>query len=158
MRALLTVFVPPGMEGTTFEEQSIVNGNMVPSNYQARPAKGFWVVDIPLGYFNRLIAGPNGKDWSDANPEILEWLSKADRRVMSCNAFPGEHRAPRIAPAEAPKLAPKIVRMRPPAGVTSFSHEGREFEVGADGSIEVGEHVAEVLKSHGFVKAGAQAY
>jgi hypothetical protein len=43
-----------------------------------------------------------------------------------------------------------MIRMFAREGVTSFSHGGHEFEVGADGSVEVSERVAVELAVHGF--------
>jgi hypothetical protein len=46
-------------------------------------------------------------------------------------------------------------RLFAPAGVTVFSHGGHEFDVGPDGSVEVSDHVAAALRSHGFTQAAA---
>lgn len=150
MTALVTAFVPalPSLQGTTFEEQAVINGNQVPKQYHQRTHNGHNVVDLPFGLLHRLFSGPMSKEWQDANPEILAWMGEADRRTMSCNAFPGEHRAAPIAPPPPP--ATIVVKMKAPDGVSSFSHGGRPFEVGKDGTIEVEGHVAEVARSHGF--------
>lgn len=42
------------------------------------------------------------------------------------------------------------MRMQAPAGCGGFSHAGREVAVGDDGTVEVAEPVAAVLRSHGF--------
>ena len=46
-----------------------------------------------------------------------------------------------------------MVRLFAPNGATHFSHNGHEFEVGADGWVEVAPHVAVDLRSHGFKDA-----
>lgn len=150
MTALVTAFVPPlpSLQGTTFEEQAVINGNQVPKQYQQRMHNGHSVVDVPFGLLQRLLSGPMGKHWHDANPEVLAWMGEADRRTMSCNAFPGERRAAPLPPPEPP--AAIVVKMKAPDGVSSFSHNGRPFEVGKDGTIEVEGHVVEIARSHGF--------
>jgi hypothetical protein len=55
-------------------------------------------------------------------------------------------------PAAAPRPeAARMVRMRAPDGVTSVSLGGREHAV-KDGSVEVPDHLAETLASHGFTR------
>lgn len=41
--------------------------------------------------------------------------------------------------------------LRAPAGCTGFSHEGRAYHIGADGVIEVDDHLAPLFLAHGFV-------
>jgi flavin-dependent dehydrogenase len=48
-------------------------------------------------------------------------------------------------------------RMRAPDGVVSFSHGGHSFEIAEDGIVEVDEHVARELASHGFVDVDSSA-
>ncbi|WP_024517065.1 hypothetical protein [Bradyrhizobium sp. Tv2a-2] len=43
-----------------------------------------------------------------------------------------------------------MVRLVAPDGVTHFSHNGHEFEVGEDGHVEVADHIAPHLLPHGF--------
>jgi hypothetical protein len=154
MTSLLTVFVPAGMEGTTFEHQSKHNGVMVTNKYQARPWNGHWVIDVPLAFFNHLTgsAGHKGLVWSECNPEVTEWLSQGDRRIMVGNAFPGEHRAPPVAAVKV-DAAPRMVRMIAPEGCTSFSHGGVEYKISGDRLVTIEAHVAETLRSHGFLDA-----
>lgn len=49
------------------------------------------------------------------------------------------------------------MRMQAPAGCGGFSHAGREVAVGVDGTVEVAEPVAVVLRSHGFQPVIEQA-
>jgi len=41
-------------------------------------------------------------------------------------------------------------RLFAPAGATTFSHGGHEFEIAEDGAIDVDERVAVDLRAHGF--------
>ena len=43
-----------------------------------------------------------------------------------------------------------MITLKAPAGTSSFSHEGVETPVPANGLVEVPEHVAAILASHGF--------
>jgi hypothetical protein len=148
MTSLVTIFVPPAMHGTTtFEDQTTLNSNRETKIYQTRVHNGHLVVDVPLAFFLRMINGPQGKLWSDSNPEVNVWLGEGDRRLMYNNAFPGEHRPP---PPPAPEKVAVTLKMRAPEGTHSFSHGGVETKVGKDGCVLVADHVAEVLKSHGF--------
>jgi hypothetical protein len=45
-----------------------------------------------------------------------------------------------------------FTRMQAPEDATSFSHEGEEYEVGEDGTVEVPDAIAAALVPHGFVK------
>jgi hypothetical protein len=148
MTSLVTAFVPAQYHGTTFEETAVVNGNRTPKKYQQRDHNGHAVIDIPLGFFNRMLGGPQGKLWLDANPELVAWLGEADRRDMFCNAFPGEHRAPSVVPS-AP-AAPVMVSMRAPENITGCSVEGAELAIPDDRIVTVTESVADALRSHGF--------
>jgi hypothetical protein len=49
------------------------------------------------------------------------------------------------------------MRMKAPSGSTSFSIEGISYDVDEDGTVDVTEHVAAVLRSHGFVEDGGLA-
>lgn len=150
MTALLTAFVPAEYIGTTFEEVAVINGNRVPSRYHTREHAGHVVLDIPLGFYQRLLAGPQGLKWADANPEIAQWLGQEDRRTMFCNSFPGAHRAPPLAPCSAPPAAPVMIRMVAPDGMTGCCVEGVDLPIGEDRTVTVTEAVAETLRSHGF--------
>src|SRR5262245_40328274 len=141
MTSLVTAFVPSEYHGTTFEEVATVNGNTTPRSYHSRLHNGHVVVDVPLGFFQRMLAGPQGKLWVDNNPAIMQWLGEADRRDMSCNAFPGEQRAPALAPL-AP-AAPVMVRMRAPDGCSSASFGGVDIVIGDDRMVTVTEDAAE---------------
>lgn len=153
MTALLTVFVPDEFQGTVFEEVATINGNRVPQKYQPRSHNGHEVVDVPHGFFQRMILGQQGKLWADANPEAMRWMGEADRRDMFCNAFPGEHRAPPAAPsAPAP---PVMVRLRAPDGMSGCSIDGAELPIAADRTVVVTDVIAETLRSHGFRDAVA---
>ena len=46
-----------------------------------------------------------------------------------------------------------MAKMKAPAGVSSFTHEGKEIAV-KKGRVEVPQHVANVLESHGFRHIG----
>src|ERR1700753_1184318 len=94
MTSLLTIFVPSSMHSTTFQEVAIINGNRIPTTYQPRIHEGHVVVDVPLSFFLRATEGPHGKWGGEANPEAMEWLGQADRRTMTCSAFPGSSRPP----------------------------------------------------------------
>lgn len=151
MSSLLTIFVPTSMHATTFEEQAVINGNRVPKTYQPRVWNGHIVVDITLGLFHRMLAGPQGKLWSDSNPEVLEWLGQGDRSTMFCNAFPGSARPPLLPPTPASEKAGAMITMQAPKGTHSFSYGGIETKIGKDGTITVTDTVADVLRSHGFL-------
>lgn len=152
MTSLLTAFVPPRAQGTTtFLEETKVNGDRVTNKYETRIYRGWHVVDISLGFFHRLLAGPHGLDWQNCNYEIMQWLGEADRRDMLGSAFPGIDRAP--APPPAPPAPVFMVRMAAPAGVTCASIDGNQLVIGKDGTIEVTNRIADVLRSHGFVEA-----
>ncbi len=151
MTALLTAFVPAEYIGTTFEEVAVINGNRAPSKYHTRDHAGHVVVDVPLGFYQRLLAGPQGLKWADANPEIAQWLGQEDRRTMTCNAFPGADRAPPVAPS-AP-AAPAMIRMLAPTDVTGCSVEGTELAIPDDRIVTVTETVADTLRSFGFTPA-----
>jgi hypothetical protein len=151
MTSTLTVYVPTYFEGTVFEEIATINGNTVPCRYQPRDHNGHSVVDIPLGLFQRMLAGNHGKLWADGNPEALQWLGEADRRTMTCNAFPGADRAPPLAPL-AP-AAPVMVRMAAPDHISGVSVEGAELQIPADRIVTVTETVASTLCDFGFTPA-----
>lgn len=53
--------------------------------------------------------------------------------------------------AEASQVG--FTRMQAPEDCTSFSHDGEEYEIGDDGTVEVPDAIAAELTSHGFVKA-----
>jgi hypothetical protein len=151
MTALVTIFVPPAFHGTVFEEVATINGNRIPQKYQPRDHNGHIVVDVPFGFFQRVLAGEKGKDWLDANPEAMAWLGEADRRTMTSNAFPGADRAPPVAPS-AP-AAPVMVRMLAPKDVTGCSVQGVELTLDADRAVTVTDAVADTLRSFGFTPA-----
>jgi nucleoid-associated protein YgaU len=50
-----------------------------------------------------------------------------------------------------------MIRLKAPAGASSFSHDGHEAPIPADGIVEVPEHVGAVLLSHGFTPHDAKA-
>jgi hypothetical protein len=81
MTATVTIFVPPAFHGTVFEEVATINGNRIPKKYQPRIHDGRIVVDVPVAFFQRVLAGNHGKVWLDANPEAMAWLGEADRRL-----------------------------------------------------------------------------
>ncbi len=47
--------------------------------------------------------------------------------------------------------------LRAPVGCTAISHEGRAYPVGADGVIEVEDHLAPLFLAHGFAICAADA-
>lgn len=150
MTATVTVFVPIRYHGTTFEEVAVINGNRVPSKYQTRDHNGHVVVDFPFSLFQRMLAGDQGLLWADANPEAIQWLGEADRRTMTCSAFPGIHRpGPARVPIRRP-AEPVMVRMRAPDGCSGISVEGEALVIGEDRTVTVTDAVAEILRGHGF--------
>lgn len=150
MTSTLTVYVPTHFEGTTFEEVATINGNTVPCRYQPRDHNGHSVVAIPFGLFQRMLSGSHGKLWVDSNPEVMQWLGEADRRVMVANAFPGADRAPPLTPS-AP-AAPVMVRMAAPDHISGCCVEGVELEIPADRIVVVTEAVASTLRDFGFTQ------
>lgn len=42
------------------------------------------------------------------------------------------------------------MKLRAPEGCTGVSHEGRQFKVAGDGSLDAEDGLAEVLAAHGF--------
>ena len=42
------------------------------------------------------------------------------------------------------------MKLRAPEGCTGISHDGRQFKVAGDGSLEVEDGLADVLAAHGF--------
>ncbi len=148
--SLLTIFVPPEFHGTVFEEVAMVNGNRIPTKYDQRDYNGHAVISIPLSFFHRVIAGPQGKRWVEENPEVMAWLGEADRRDMFCDAFPGEHRAP--AAPYAP-VTTVMVRMLAPKDLSSVCIAGVDLPINEDRSVTVTEADAETLRSHGFSDA-----
>lgn len=42
------------------------------------------------------------------------------------------------------------MKLRAPEGCTSISHEGRQYDVAGDGSLDAADSLAEVLAAHGF--------
>ena len=141
---MLTVFVPPN------EVSTFIDGN---ATYKARMHNGRLVVDLPPIFFRKqVLLGKSGLAWERENPEAMEWMGRNDDFVMSSNAFPGAGRPPQVAPV-AVEVAAVIIKLIAPEGVSSFSHDGAEHKVGKDGSITVPDHVASVLRSHGFKDA-----
>ena len=139
--SMLTVFVPRN-EPTTFLDGEIT--------YKARTHNGRLVIDVPQMFFRKtMLLGSAGLLWERENPEAMAWMGANDKYSMSSNAFPGADRPAPTAPAVT-EVAPKMVKMLAPDGVTSFSHDGQEHRIGKDGSIAVHAPVADVLRSHGF--------
>jgi hypothetical protein len=49
------------------------------------------------------------------------------------------------------KVNPSVaIRLIAPENVTCYSHDGVEFKIGDDRLVLVADHVASVLRSHGF--------
>lgn len=141
---MLTVFVPPNAAST------FIDGN---ATYKARMHNGRLVIDLPSMFFRKqILLGKSGLAWERENPEAMEWMGKNDDFVMSSNAFPGAGRPPPAASVVV-EVAPVMIKLIAPEGVSSFSHDGAEHKVGKDGSITVDDHVATVLRSHGFKDA-----
>jgi hypothetical protein len=140
----LTVFVPAN------EPSTFIHGN---TTYAARMFNGRLVIDLPQMIFReQILLGKQGLAWQRENPEALEWLGRNDHLIMSSNAFPGAGRPPPVAPVVV-EAAPVVVRLIAPEGVSAYSFEGAEHKVGKDGSVTVTDHVASVLRSHGFKDA-----
>jgi hypothetical protein len=97
---------------------------------------------VPAGAPNR-ISGRNGQIYStrvsegrtvvDILPQDFESLLSGPLGKSWAKANPG--------------LA---VSLLAPEGVCSYSHDGAEFKVCDDGSVLVADHVATVLRCHGF--------
>jgi hypothetical protein len=140
---VLTVFVPSGGPNQIIGRDG--------KTYNARLLNGRLVIDIPLNLFQAQLAGKQGLRWQAENYEAMEFLgANQSSNFMINNAFPGAGRpAPAPVAAEA-EAAPVIVRLLAPEGAHSFSHDGREYKIGKDGSITVDDQLANVLRSHGF--------
>ena len=50
----------------------------------------------------------------------------------------------------------RLMLLRAPAHCTGLSHAGRDYPVGADGRIEVEDHLAPFFLAHGFVREAVQ--
>lgn len=48
-----------------------------------------------------------------------------------------------------------FVRLRAPKGVSSFSHDGEDYEIADDGTIEIQRRYAAEAIAHGFTAAAA---
>jgi hypothetical protein len=150
---MLTVFMPPSLKGTIFETQGVVNGNPQKIVYAPRLHNGHLVIDVPRAFFISMLSSPQGRQWETENPEAVAWLGQNDRGFEVNDAFPGADRPPPNAAVVNEVAPPVMVRMRAPTGATSYSHGGAEYEIGKDGTVTVDEHVAAVLRSHGFIPA-----
>jgi hypothetical protein len=148
---LLTVFCPPAETGV-FETMNVTNGVPTAVTYAPRLFNGRFVIDIPKELFQQILMGNNGKKWLDENWEAVEWLGR-DHVMENGDAFPGRDRPAPTAPVATTEIEPKIVKLRAPEGTTSFSFEGVEHKIGKNHTIEVLDHVADVLRSHGFLPA-----
>lgn len=144
---MLTVFAP---EGTgTFITTSVINGRTTEVVHQPRHFNGWLVIDLPRKMFVAQLQGANGKAFEDANWEAMKFLGE-HQSADEISAFPGEHRAPFVAPVATEVAPPVMVKMIAPEGCSSFSHDGSTHKIGKDRTIEVEGHVAAILKSHGF--------
>jgi hypothetical protein len=149
---MLTIFCPQG-ETATWETHVTIHNERKKVEYRPRPHNGRMVIDVPMGFFiGVIIPSSQGKKWQDENFEAMEFIGKSDRDAEVNNAFPGEHRAPLVAPVVT-EVAPVILKMRAPVGVTHYSYDGVGHAIGKDGTIEVADRIATVLRSHGFVAA-----
>jgi hypothetical protein len=150
---MLTIFVPESLQTGEFEVNTVVNGDPKKVTYKPRIHNGHRVLDVPPAFFRTLLSGTDGLPWQRANPEALAWLGEhKGTNTYFGQPFPGAGRPPPVAPIVS-NAAPVMVRLRAPAGATSFSHNGQELEIGKDGTITVEDHVADVLRSHGFTRA-----
>jgi hypothetical protein len=146
---MLTVYVPPG-EGGYFEENKIQNGKGTTTKYAPRLHNGRLVVDVPAMFFRKtILGGPQGLLWERSNPEAMEWLGRNPDGMIN-NAFPGANRA---APAAqvVTVSTPAIFKLVAPEGASSYSYAGVESKIGRDRTVTVDAHVADVLRSHGYV-------
>jgi len=144
----LTIFVPPN-EPTTHK---VTSANGVVATYLARVHNGHLVIDLPRPQVTALLFGSNGR-WMESNPEMIAWLGNNDPSFAQYGeVFPGKDRPPPI-PVATEVAAPIMVALRAPANVNCYSFGGVEYEIAADGMIEVENHVAEILYSHGFTRA-----
>ena len=149
---MITVWIPEG-ELSTFEHNITANGNPTKIHYQARMHNGHRAIDVSPAFFQSLVGSPNGLLWQRLNPKTIDWLGGLkNTNTYQGQPFPDESNPPPIA-AMVTDVTPAMVRMRVPQGTCTYSHNGTEYEVGKDGMINVAEHVADVLKSHGFHRA-----
>jgi hypothetical protein len=109
------------------------------------------LIDVPRNSWLSLISGPQGLAWLQLNPEVAGFLD-ANPSITLGTVFPGEARvnAPPPAPPVA-KKAPGPVKLMAPPDVTSYSHGGVEYPIAKNRTITVPEHVADTLRSHGFI-------
>lgn len=99
-------------------------------------------VNVPAGAPNR-ISGRSGHAYAtrvredrtvvDMMPQDFEYLLSGPDGKSWANANPGV-----------------AVRLIAPESVSSYSHDGAEFKVGDDRLVLVADHVATVLRCHGF--------
>jgi hypothetical protein len=127
----------------------IGGNNSSTTTYAARLYKGRNVIDLPKPVFIQQLQGQDGLGWQNANPNAMKFF--AEHGDYQGTPFPDEGSVlpPPTTPAEP---APVVMRkIRAPAGVTNFSHDGVNHEIGKDGTITVPAEVADILTSHGFV-------
>jgi hypothetical protein len=149
---MLTVWVPKD-QPTTYEHETIVNGEGKKIIYQARMHAGRLVVDFAPGFFQLLLGSGNGLLWQRNNPRAIDWLGTlAGSNQYFGQPFPDEDSPPPTLVAP-PEVAPISVRLRAPAGTSCYSHAGELHEIGTDGLITVDPPVADVLHWHGFTRA-----
>jgi hypothetical protein len=148
---MLTIYCPQGETGI-WQAQVTVQGKPQSVTYAPRlHTNGRYVFDVPRGFFTSVILRSNqGLAWEKENWEAMAWLGENDHVHEVNNAFPGRDRPPPLAPA-ATEAA--MIKMRAPAGTTAYSYGGAENKIANDGLITVDEHVADVLRSHGFQPA-----
>ena len=148
---MLTIWVPDGQAGT-YEHNFISKDGPVKSVYLARAHGPHRVVEIPQSLFQGLLGGGSGLLWEKLNPIAIGWMAQQAGSTYYGSAFPDEANPPPLAPV-ASNAAPVMVKMRAPAGTTSYSHGGVEHEIGDSGTVEVDESVGDVLRSFGFTPA-----
>ena len=149
---MLTIWIPDGEAGT-FEHSVVTKTGPGQNIYHSRMHNGHRVVDVPPALFQILLGSANGLLFERLNPRSIEWMARMDGSTHYGNAaFPDEANPPPLAPV-ASNAAPVMVKMRAPAGITSYSHGGVEHEIGDSGTVEVDESVGDVLRSFGFTPA-----
>lgn len=149
----ITIFVPDVVQAGHFEVNQIVNGAPSRIVYEPRAWRGWRVMEVQPQFFRSLLSGENGLAWERENPEVIEWIGRQEgNNEYGGSPFPGSGRPERVH-AVAAEAAPVMVRLRAPTGVNSYSHGGVEGKIGADGTIEVLDDVAQDLRQHGFVAA-----
>jgi hypothetical protein len=149
---VLTIWIPPG-EPTTYEHCVIAPSGPVKHVHQARAHGPHQVISVPQQLFQILLGSGQGLRWEKLNPKAIEWMARMQgANTYMGEQFPDENNPPPV-PVVVADVAPVSVRMRAPAGASSYSHEGIEHRIGQDGMIEIDESAVDVFRALGFALA-----